>query len=110
VLAGQGPSYEGSAVRADEAGNLELFWALRGCGGSIAVVAFEYRARPVGPDVVGGQLIFPIGQAVGILGELPVWMATAAREPGPLVVLVCQRRDASTLPDLRLSQPHRGSR
>lgn len=79
---------DGRKVRADEAENPELFWALRGGGGNFGVVtAFEYRAHPVGPDVVAGQLIFPFDQAADILSELPSHMATAPRELGLLAAI-----------------------
>lgn len=76
---------DGRKVRAHEAENPELFWALRGGGGNFGVVtAFEYRAHPVGPDVVAGQVIFPFDQATDVLAKLPAHMATAPRELGLL--------------------------
>lgn len=88
LLACEMVTVDGRRVRADEAENPELFWALRGGGGNFGVVtAFEYRAHPVGPDVVAGQLIFPFDQAADILGKLPAHMATAPRELGLLAVL-----------------------
>ncbi|MFD8380014.1 BBE domain-containing protein [Streptomyces sp. NPDC059679] len=44
--------------------------ALRGGGGNFGVVtAFEYRAHPLGPDVVSGQIVFPDDQATAVLGS-----------------------------------------
>ena len=61
---------------------------MRGGSGNFGVVtAFEYRAHPIGPDVVAGQLIFPFDQAADILGKLPAHMAGAPRELGLLTVL-----------------------
>lgn len=85
LLACEMVTVDGHKVRADEAENPELFWALRGGGGNFGVVtAFEYRAHPLGPDVVAGQLIFPFDQAADVLAELPAHMATAPRELGLL--------------------------
>ncbi|RNF78234.1 FAD-binding oxidoreductase [Streptomyces botrytidirepellens] len=88
LLACEMVTVDGRKVRADEAENPELFWALRGGGGNFGVVtAFEYRAHPVGPDVVAGQLIFPFEQAADVLAKLPAHMATAPRELGLLAAI-----------------------
>ncbi|MCX4460842.1 FAD-binding oxidoreductase [Streptomyces sp. NBC_01728] len=88
---------DGRKVRADETENPELFWALRGGGGNFGVVtSLEYRAHPVGPDVVAGQLIFPFDQAADVLGKLSAHLATAPRELGLLVAIA----DAPPLPML----------
>ncbi|MEV7992092.1 FAD-binding oxidoreductase [Streptomyces sp. NPDC086077] len=79
---------DGRKVRADLTENPELFWALRGGGGNFGVVtSFEYRAHPVGPEVVAGQLIFPYDQAAGVLGKLSAHLAAAPRELGLLVAI-----------------------
>ncbi|MCX4404757.1 MULTISPECIES: FAD-binding oxidoreductase [unclassified Streptomyces] len=79
---------DGRKVRADETENPELFWALRGGGGNFGVVtSLEYRAHPVGPDVVAGQLIFPFDQAADVLGKLSAHLATAPRELGLLIAI-----------------------
>ncbi|MGW2047696.1 FAD-binding oxidoreductase [Streptomyces sp. NPDC001858] len=79
---------DGRKVRADATENPELFWALRGGGGNFGVVtSFEYRAHPVGPDVVAGKLIFPIDQAADVLGKLSAHLADAPRELGLLVAI-----------------------
>jgi FAD/FMN-containing dehydrogenase len=44
---------DGRLVTADESDHADLFWALRGGGGSFgAVTSFEYLAHPIGPDVM----------------------------------------------------------
>ncbi|MGW1542033.1 FAD-binding oxidoreductase [Streptomyces sp. NPDC002309] len=79
---------DGRKVRADATENPELFWALRGGGGNFGVVtSFEYRAHPVGPEVVAGKLVFPIDQAAEVLGKLAAYGATAPRELGLLVAI-----------------------
>ncbi|MFI1355393.1 FAD-binding oxidoreductase [Streptomyces sp. NPDC020898] len=88
LLACEMVTVDGRRVRADKTENPELFWALRGGGGNFGVVtAFEYRAHPVGPDVVAGQLIFPFDQAADVLAGLPALMATAPRELGLLAAI-----------------------
>ncbi|MFJ4466920.1 FAD-binding oxidoreductase [Streptomyces sp. NPDC089424] len=79
---------DGRKVRADASENPELFWALRGGGGNFGVVtSFEYRAHPVGPEVVAGQLIFPYDQAADVLRGLSGHLAAAPRELGLLVAI-----------------------
>ncbi|MFJ8955105.1 FAD-binding oxidoreductase [Streptomyces sp. NPDC102381] len=88
LLACEMVTVDGRKVRADEAENPELFWALRGGGGNFGVVTtFEYRAHPVGPEVVAGQLIFPFEQAADVLAGLPGVMAAAPRELGLLAAI-----------------------
>ncbi|MBA2812988.1 FAD-binding oxidoreductase [Streptomyces sp. KM273126] len=83
LLACEMVTVDGRKVRADEKENPDLFWALRGGGGNFGVVtAFEYRAHPLGPDVVSGQIIFPGDQAAAVLAQLPAFMADAPRELG----------------------------
>jgi FAD/FMN-containing dehydrogenase len=54
---------DGEIRRADPAENADLFWAVRGAGGSVGVVtAFEYRLHPVG-EMLAGVLFHPLSQA-----------------------------------------------
>ncbi|RAJ31798.1 FAD/FMN-containing dehydrogenase [Kitasatospora sp. SolWspMP-SS2h] len=88
LLACEVVTVDGRQVRADESENRDLFWALRGGGGNFGVVtAFEFRAHPVGPDVVSGQLMFPGEQAAGVLSRLHALMADSPRELGLGTVL-----------------------
>jgi hypothetical protein len=51
---------DGRVVTASERDHPDLFWALRGGGGNLGVVAsFEYRLHPVGPLVTGGVVAWP---------------------------------------------------
>lgn len=55
---------EGELVHASETENPDLFWGLRGGGGNFGVVtSFEFRLHPVGPEVMGGFVIYPHGDA-----------------------------------------------
>lgn len=54
----------GKFVRASEAENTDLFWALRGGGGNFGVVtSFEYQLHPFSGTVLGGAIIYPYEQA-----------------------------------------------
>lgn len=59
---------DGRLVRASEAANADLFWALRGGGGNFGVVAgFEYALNPIGPEIVGGAVAWPAADAPRVL-------------------------------------------
>ena len=85
---------DGRQVRASEDEHPDLFWALRGGGGDFgAVTAFEFRARRVGPMVVGGMLAYPWERARDVLracrelmtgapDELTVFAALITAPPG----------------------------
>jgi FAD/FMN-containing dehydrogenase len=60
---------EGERVRASDAENPELYWALRGGGGNFGIVTqFEYELQPFGPEVLAGMLLYPIERAADALG------------------------------------------
>jgi FAD/FMN-containing dehydrogenase len=59
---------DGRLVRASEGSADDLLWALRGGGGNFGVVtSFEYKLHPVGPEVVGGVIAWPIEDAPAVL-------------------------------------------
>jgi FAD/FMN-containing dehydrogenase len=59
---------DGRLVHASEDENADLFWALRGGGGNFGVVtSFEYALHPVGPEIVGGAIAWPIEDAPAVL-------------------------------------------
>ncbi|MFE7504538.1 FAD-binding oxidoreductase [Promicromonospora sp. NPDC057488] len=58
----------------------ELFWAIRGGGGSFAVVAaLEISLVPV-PELHGGTLFFPLERAAQVLEAWREWTALVPRE------------------------------
>ncbi|HLK00071.1 MAG TPA: FAD-binding oxidoreductase [Streptosporangiaceae bacterium] len=78
---------DGRLVRADARSETDLFWALRGGGGSFGVVtALELRLFPIA-DVYAGQLWWPADEALPVLRawreltqrDLPCEFTSAAR-------------------------------
>jgi hypothetical protein len=64
LLAAEVVLADGRTVRASADQHADLFWALRGGGGDFGVVTeFEFRARAVGPLVLGGMLAYPWDEA-----------------------------------------------
>jgi FAD/FMN-containing dehydrogenase len=87
VTAFEAVTADGRLVRADATGETDLFWALRGGGGSFAVVtAVELRLFPL-TEVCAGLLWWPIAAASDVLpawaeltrSELPDEFTTTAR-------------------------------
>jgi len=59
---------EGTVVRAGPREHEELFWCLRGGGGNFGIVtSFEYRLYPVGPEIVGGAVVWKGADARDVL-------------------------------------------
>jgi len=57
-------TWHGQIVRASEAENPDLLWALRGGGGSFGVVtALELQLHPLGPEVFAGVALFDVARA-----------------------------------------------
>jgi len=59
---------DGELVRVSDRENSDLMWGLRGGGGNFGVVtSFRYRLHPVGPQVLGGNRVYPLEQAREVL-------------------------------------------
>ncbi|MDQ6857510.1 MAG: FAD-binding oxidoreductase [Chloroflexota bacterium] len=84
----------GEIVRASEAENADLFWAVRGAGANFGVVVeFEYRLQPVS-EVYGGMISYPMSAAAEILR---VTRDLAAEAPDELTLqCIVGRRTADT--------------
>jgi FAD/FMN-containing dehydrogenase len=71
---------EGRLVRAEAGRHPDLFWALRGGGGSFGIVtALEFELLPV-TEVYAGMLAFPIERASEVLHAWREWTATVPDE------------------------------
>lgn len=74
VIAVELVNADGELVRADACNESELFWALRGGGGSFGVVtALEFQLYPI-PEVYAGILFFPIERAKEVLHAWSNWI------------------------------------
>jgi hypothetical protein len=81
---------EGAIVRASEVENPDLFWGLRGGGGNFGIATgFAYRLVPVGPIVVSGLVLWPLGEAPQIVRHYRDWAAAA---PDDLTTALVLRR------------------
>jgi len=78
----------GDLVRADAGHESDLFWAIRGGGGSVGVVtALEMRLYPV-RELYAGALFFPIARAAEVLHAWREWTATVPDEVTSLAHLL----------------------
>src|SRR3954470_2076610 len=77
VLAIELVTADGRLVRCDRDHEPELFWALRGGGGSFGVVtAIEFLLYPA-PQVYAGMMLWPWEQATEVLKRYVEWCRTA---------------------------------
>ncbi len=75
---------DGRTLRASAKQNDDLLWALRGGGGNFGIVtSFEFQLHDVGPDLLGGRLIYRLDDAPGVLRFYREFMAGA---PDNLIV------------------------
>jgi len=71
---------DGDLVRADAESRPDLFWALRGGGGSFGVVtALEFNLFPL-EEVYGGALFFPLERGSEVLRAWRRWVDTVPDE------------------------------
>jgi FAD/FMN-containing dehydrogenase len=80
---------DGSLVTASDWENDDLFWALRGGGGSFGIVTeFEFQLHPVGPIVLGGLVLHDADCGPEVLRFFRAFMADARDEVGGAVGLI----------------------
>jgi hypothetical protein len=80
VLAVELVTADGEVVRADRDTEPDLFWALRGGGGSFGVVtAFELELQPV-ETLYAGMLLWPWERAGAVLEAWRGWVGTVPEE------------------------------
>jgi FAD binding domain/Berberine and berberine like len=59
---------DGTVVRASEDQHADLFWAVRGGGGNFGVVTeFEFQLHDLGPLVLAGLALWPLGRAPEVM-------------------------------------------
>ena len=80
VLSAEVVTADGDVVRADPDENAELFWALRGGGGSFGVVTeVEIALYPVA-EAFAGWLVWPAERAIEVLDRWAEWTKDAPEE------------------------------
>ena len=79
---------EAKVVRAAADENPDLFWALRGGGGNFGIVtSFEYKLYPVGPEILGGAVVWRAEDSGQVLDFYRRFTATTPRETTCVAVL-----------------------
>ena len=69
--------------------NAGLFWGLRGGGGNFGIVtSFEYQLHKVGPEVIGGAVMYPLSQARDVLNFYADFSINAPAELNLAAVVV----------------------
>jgi FAD/FMN-containing dehydrogenase len=80
VLSAEIVTAAGEVVRADAETNPDLFWAIRGGGGSFGIVTeVEIALYPV-TEAYAGWLIWPIDRAADVLGAWAEWTRQASED------------------------------
>jgi FAD/FMN-containing dehydrogenase len=80
VLAVELVTADGRLVRADADHGSDIFWAVRGGGGSFGIVtAIEFALYPVA-EVYAGALFFPVERAAEVLDAWRIWTKDTPRE------------------------------
>lgn len=68
VVAAEVVTADGRVVQASADENPDLFWGVRGGGGNFGVVTtFEFALHEFGPDLLAGQVLYPIDRAPELL-------------------------------------------
>src|SRR5437867_1046919 len=72
---------DGRFLTASATENQDLFWGLRGgCGNLGVVTSFEYQLHAVGPMILGGMVVYPLGKAKEVLRFYREFSKTAPDE------------------------------
>jgi FAD/FMN-containing dehydrogenase len=72
---------DGQFVRASNDENEDLFWGLRGGGGNFGIVTgIDYKLYPVGPEILGGVVAWPAGEAPKVIDLYRTISENAPRE------------------------------
>jgi FAD/FMN-containing dehydrogenase len=78
---------DGQFRKASATANEDLFWAVRGAGSNFGVVtSFEFRAHPVGPEVMVAAVFYPLEEATTLLPAWRDYMASAPEELSSLAI------------------------
>jgi FAD/FMN-containing dehydrogenase len=112
----------GQRLRASPDENPNLFWALRGGGGNFGIVTqFVFLLHPVGPEVLGGLIVYPFEQAKSVLtryreyaetvpDELCVWAVLRKAPPLPFLPESVHGREVVVFAFMHSGDPGEGER
>jgi FAD/FMN-containing dehydrogenase len=79
----------GDVVRASAEDNADLYWAIRGGGGNFGIASgFEYELHEVGPEILAGQVLYPLERAAELVRWYRDHMRTAPDEVAAYVFFV----------------------
>jgi hypothetical protein len=79
----------GQFVRASKKENKDLFWGLRGGGGNFGIAtSFQYKLHKLGPQVLGGAMMYPLEQAPEALRFFADFSRNTPRELTTTAVLL----------------------
>jgi FAD/FMN-containing dehydrogenase len=71
LLAADVVTADGRLLRASASENPDLFWAIRGGSGNFGIVSrFEFKLHPVGPEILGGLIVYALKDATAALQQL----------------------------------------
>ncbi len=71
----------GNVLKADKHTNSDLFWGIRGGGGNFGVVTeFKYQLHSLGPNILGGALMYDAQNAERLLRFYEQWAPTLPEE------------------------------
>lgn len=75
----------GEVITASAEENDDLFWGLKGGGGNFGVTtSFEFQLYPVGPQLFGGMILYPLGEAQDVLENFVEFMSDASDKLGAM--------------------------
>lgn len=78
---------DGSLLKASKEENSDLFWAIRGGGGNFGIVtSFTYKLHEVGPDILGGMILYSIAHAKEVLS---FYRDYVQEKPNDLTAFAC---------------------
>lgn len=88
LLAAEVVTADGKVLQASHDKHPDLFWGLRGGGGSFGVVTqFTYRLHEVGPQVLAGPVLWALEDAPAVLGFYRDFAAAAPTQVATIVTL-----------------------
>ena len=72
---------QGEILRANAGENSELYWGVRGGGGNFGIVtSFDFQLHPMQREVIGGMILFPLGEARQVMRFWSEYEAVAPDE------------------------------